>query len=107
MQERYRVCPQANKAMEDTNSDFHCLCYDETEAEKLTELLNNEETHNRETYRSLIEYAAFVMMIEEYTDGPIVQAIWDAGKFKKNRDFNDAIAEFRSKAMDKFSDLKR
>lgn len=104
--QRFRVCPDANKAMEDTASDFQCLCYDEMESEKLAVFLNQETMKHKVTFNTLIEYAAFVMMIEEYTDAPILTAVWEAGKFKSNRDFNDQITEFRKKAEDKFSDLK-
>jgi len=38
--DRFRVCEQARKNVEDTESDFTVLCYNEEEAEKLASFMN-------------------------------------------------------------------
>lgn len=107
MQERYRVCPSAMKAMEDTISGFHCLCYDEVEAEKLTEFLNDDEIRKEGIIGSLVVCAALVRMFEKHTETPIVKAIKEAGDFKGDNDFNEELTIFQDKVKSGFHIIKK
>ena len=76
----WKICEKANKNVEDTETDFSVLCYDETEAEGLAKYLNekygeweilkvDEETEPPEQHNSkLIPYDEELNLHEDFVE---------------------------------------